>query len=549
MKFIFLFIISIQLFSDTLKLKNGTVLNGKIISEDKEKILIVLDDNGNTVSYFPLTSIEKIEIGSNTVIKEVQEKKEKVKINIFGFVKSNFSYSDNAVLSYGFESHHSPTAVKRQVMARDDSPRSLITASNSRIGISADYKNKANATFLFDFIDLNQSNALIASKPRIMMALLTYTPNQFLELFGGQTFDIFSDLIPHTFNPSGLMNEAGNVGFTRQQLGFKIKYNIIKFSSAAGMPNINFDSASPSLNSDLNSSPTIASNLTIDITQNSKLHLSAIYAEVKVRQPLIDENRDNLFLKYDLQDPNSLNKFNSTFPQSYIINGDGTSRVKSNGYSIGFSGELFKGFSLRSEVNYGNNLNSISASGLSRIQATNFKNIIQNSEIGLIETADPLLNSLKNYNRPIFLSSRELGGWISIEYKFLEKFTIGLHGSTAKILNQANLLSGDSRNLLKSQPNSNFWNIDDKYGAMRENSVRGYRFSYSPEEYVTFFIQHDYLITYYKNSDREKGIYNYINSYNITTNELSIRPIELPYIKTNAIAKSHIIYLGAIVPF
>lgn len=532
------------LIADSVKLKNGKSIRGKIISTDKSKVLIVEEGNGNNVSFYDPKEIDSIESDSNSV-----SESNDFSYKIFGLLKSEFRYSDNAVLSYGIENQISPTSVKRQVMARDSLPRGVITAANSKIGLNMSYKGKAHATFLFDLADLSQSNAIISAKPRVMIALASYTPTGRVEIFGGQTFDIFSDLIPHTYNYSGLMNESGNAGFTRQQFGVKYKLSKVQLAVAAGMPNINFNTPGPSQNSDLNSTPTLAGNIKIAATEKINIHLSAITVDLKVRQPLYDTNRDGLFLEYDIMDLNSQNKFANTFPQAYRWKGDGTTRLKSGGYSFGFDGEVMKNLAVRGEINYGQNLDSISASGLSRYQTTNYSTIVQRSELGVLEFNDPYLTQVKNYQAPIFKSIREIGGWISLDYTLNEKISLGVHGSAAKIINQKDLNSAASSNLYKSQTNTTFWNVSSILGGIRENSVKGYRLSYKPEDFVTFFFQHDYMVTLYKESKRDQGLLNHISSIDVTTGATTLRNVEFPYLKVSARAASHMIYMGIMIPF
>lgn len=536
----------LQIYADTLKLKSGVTIKGKIVQADREKVLVVEENKGNSVSYFnPDEIIETI------YDKEKTTESNELQTHLFGRIKSDFTYSDNAVLSYGVESQHSPTSVKREVMARDASSRSGISAAHTMLGYSIDYGKKINGTIMLDFVDLSQSNAIIASKPRILMALGTYKPNSKYEIFGGQTFDIFSNLIPHTYNMPGLMNEAGNAGFTRQQFGIKYKFSKFIFTTALGMPNISFGKSSPSLDSDLNKTPTLAGNIKYEVNEKINIYLSAITVDLKVRQPLIDSNRDNLYLYWDLTNVNNESKLNSTFPQSYRLGGDGVTTVKCGGYSFGLEFDAIKNLSIKSEINYGENLGSISASGLSRIQTNTYGQNLEDSNLGILTSNDPLAQSFKNSTEPVFRSAKELGGWLSFEYKITQEFAFGLHGSAAKILNPEDLNSANRNSLYKSQPETtgNYWYIDSIVGALRENSLRGYRLSYSPEPKITFFFQHDYMVTLYKDSERNRGLYNHIESININTGEIKLRPVAFSYLSSSARAEAHMIRMGIMIPF
>lgn len=547
---LFTILLTIALFNlraDTLKLKSGTLVKGKILQSDKNLILIVEENKGNSVSYFNPQEVEEtIYDKENNFVSKTTE----LQTHIFGRIKSDFTYSDNAVLSYGNESQHSPTSVKRNVMARDANSRSGISASQTMFGIKVDYGNKINGTVMIDFIDLSQSNAIISSKPRILMALGTYKPNSHFEVFGGQTFDIFSNLIPHTFNMAGLMNEAGNVGFTRQQFGIKYKFSKLTITTALGMPNINFGKAEPSLNSELNRTPTIAGNIKYELNDKLKIHFSLITVDLKVRQPLIDHSRDNQFLFWDVTNVKKEDKVNNTYPQSYVLGGDGVTTVKCGGYSLGLEFDLLKNFSAKSELNFGQNIDSISSSGLSRIQVSTDKENLDNSKLGVFTSNDPLFESLKNSTRPTFRSVKELGGWISLEYKLNEEFAIGIHGSVSKIINPEDLNSANQDNLFKSQVNTgNYWNISSIVGGIRENSVKGYRLSYSPDPKMIFFLQHDYLVTFYKDSDRNKDIQNHIESINLSTREIKLRPVAFSYLSSSARTDAQMIRIGMMFPF
>ncbi len=534
-----LFFFNYHLYGETLILKSGKTIEGKIIQKD-EKMILVVEKNSNIVTYYPVEEISSIDGKSESTSPT------EWKTQFYGQFKTDIAYADNALLSYGTESLQSPTTAKRQVMARDTNARWGITANTTNVGYKVNYGDKLKGTVYVDFIDLSQSNSIVNVKPRLMVGMGEYQPNKYFSIFAGQGFDIFSPLIPHTFNSAGLLNESGNMGFTRQQAGVKFFYKDITISIAAGNPNVNFGKPTPSLETEFNKLPVASSSIKYSIDKIS-FYISAMTVDLKVRQPLIDSNRNNLLLRYDLANSNESN----TFLPAYKLGGDGPTTVKAGGYSFGWEIPFDK-WEIKGEINYGQNISNIAASGISAIQSTNYKEILAHSNLGILTTNNPYLQQVKNYNQPIFLSIFELGGWTSIQYSITPEINLGIHGSASKVLNPEDLTSStNTSSLFKSQPESSsgFWYNNSITGGIRESSTKGYRLSYSPETKITFFWQHDLMQTFYKDADREKGLLAYIGSYDLETGVITPQSVPFSYLKSSGKAMSNSIRLGMMIRF
>ncbi|MCB1177664.1 MAG: hypothetical protein KDK36_08815, partial [Leptospiraceae bacterium] len=322
-------------------------------------------------------------------------------------------------------------------------------------------------------------------------------------------------------------------------------FSVFSLTVAAGRPQVNYGKPNPSLGNELNSTPLISSNLKM-ILGDYKFYLSGTYVDLKVRQPLIDTNRDNLYLYYDV----GTSDLSNTFLQSYRIGGDGPTKVKSGGYSFGM--EIpFKSLEFKGEMYMGQNLGNLAMSSPSNIQSTTVKEAISNSELGAYTTTDPWLNTYKNNSQPIYKPIKEVGAWGSVNYKINESYQVGIHGGAMKVLNPEDIVPASSSTYLLSQVDttSAYWNVNSKVGGVRENSTMGYRLAYLPEPNLTFFFQHDYLQTFYKNTDREKGYFSYIDSIQWETGVITLKPINYSYLKSGGKASSHMVRLGVALSF
>ncbi|MCB1176375.1 MAG: hypothetical protein KDK36_02240, partial [Leptospiraceae bacterium] len=134
--------------AETVILKSGKEVDGKVIHRDETKILIVEKGNGNTVTYYSKEEVKSIKVGDPTPTPTKTENSLPLRTKFFGTLKTDITYSDNAVLSYDIESHQSANSAKRQVMARDNSARWGIMFNQTMLGYEVEYGEKIKGKIL-----------------------------------------------------------------------------------------------------------------------------------------------------------------------------------------------------------------------------------------------------------------------------------------------------------------------------------------------------------------------------------------------------------------
>ncbi|HOZ29819.1 MAG TPA: hypothetical protein PLL66_02785 [Bacteroidales bacterium] len=148
-----------------------------------------------------------------------KEKKQKVELKPYGFLKGDAIYSTSGVNSFGGANLSAP-----QIATSNENSAMGFTAQHTRIGLkgSTGEKVKAGGVVEIDFFggpfDAN-------TKPRLRLAYASVSKGGF-ELRMGQQWDLFSPNNATTNNTNGNMWFAGNYGFRRAQLQASYKFNI-----------------------------------------------------------------------------------------------------------------------------------------------------------------------------------------------------------------------------------------------------------------------------------------------------------------------------------
>ena len=454
---------------------------------------------------------------------------------LYGFIFFYGNYADKAVMSFGKENFNGVTAVKRQVNASDSNSRWGFSPYATRIGFEHSLDKKMKGVAEIDFIDFDQSQGNVSVRPRLRQLFLSYKPADQFEIFAGQMWDIFAPLKPHTFNLIGKLFQQGDLGWQREQLGFKYSpFQSLELSLALGVTGKNTNSY-PVIDVEFNSTPTLGTQVKFTPIANMDFYASFLVTNLKYRQSGIDSTRDNTYLDYNLNTLYNVNMlpYNSA-PQSAASGGAAL------GMDLNF---LDKRLNLRTEMNYGRNTANLNSLGLSKIQSSTFKEYYSSSRYGFITSNGSFAKDLMSSNTLNFYSIEEEGGWFSVNYKITESFSSGFYVSGAKILNTEHLQAADYNSLYYSQKFGT--NLDfKKAGAIRENDTVALFLSYSPESRITFFLQGDYMKTYYKDPDRYRGLRAYIDSYDLDTNTWKFRtPIPFAQ-KSSAVAVARLLHYG-----
>ncbi|MCK5823682.1 MAG: hypothetical protein KAG95_06740, partial [Bacteroidales bacterium] len=244
------------------------------------------------------------------------EKKQKIEVKPYGFVKGDMTYASHEVYSWGNPGNNYLSAP--QFAGVSDDPALGFTAQHTRFGLKiikeGEYKisGKIEMDFYGGAFDAN-------GKPRIRQAYASIAKND-LEIRVGQQWDIFSPINAATNNTNGNMWYAGNRGFRRAQIQIRYK---LPMNSLVQLAFCEPAKESWGLGSDnLSSTPMIQGRLSTKLADKYVIGAYFAYA-----------------------------KFN---PTPAIDNTD----FSANGFGADFNLNFDKLFALKGEVNYGTNLNN-----------------------------------------------------------------------------------------------------------------------------------------------------------------------------------------------
>ncbi len=157
----------------------------------------------------------------------------------YGFIKFGYNASTRSLDSFGNNNLSAPTAAHPDLTASDSDFQSSFQAAQSRIGTWIRMQEHVKGQLEFDFIDFKLASPTTGSKPRLRIAKISYSPSENQEFIFGQDWDIFSPNKPYSFNIVGLYFQAGNLGFMRQQVQWKMTSDSSLFAVALGLPGKN----------------------------------------------------------------------------------------------------------------------------------------------------------------------------------------------------------------------------------------------------------------------------------------------------------------------
>jgi len=482
------------------------------------------------------------------------------KLAFYGFVKADYIYATDSVVSYGRENLQAANQAKRQVQRDDYQSRQNIQLQDSRLGFRSKYNNKLTGVIELDFIDFDKSSPNVNVRPRLRQAYVEWDATENFQFFAGQKWDIFSPLNPDTYNVINNLLYLGNVGWMREQFG--IAYKLIpelKASVAVGNTAVN-TAASPSL-VEKNPSPTVSGQIKWTPNKENTVYLSGITVRKKYFDP--DTEPARAAGKALFYDGNS---------DSFALTGELGKSPKINRQATGISvGSQYKPeggrFSLKWEGNWGRNLSDLNTLGIGQAQITTADHRFLFSETGILTQSRPdgLLNpanpaSLRAYNknRTEVLTIEEVGAWFSLGYLFDPKWEAVLFAGITEIVNNRDLtpaLITDAQgtrlrdfSVSQPDPSNGIW-TPNLIGRMRENGTIGYSITYFAETGLKLFFQHEYIQTFYQDAIRTRGILAHIKSLDLDTGQVTLQNVTPPYLMASAKATAHMFRFGTMYNF
>ncbi len=156
----------------------------------------------------------------------------------YGIVKPTVVVG-TGVESFGAQSHVATTAAQNPVFASPagtpDAAALSFQVAQSRFGLTAGTKTVGGKIEL-DFVQFQMASPVQAGFPRVRQAYVFYEPVEGHQLSVGQMWDTFSPLTSHTFDLVGGLFQAGNTGFMRDQIAYRMDLSRLELTAAVGMP-------------------------------------------------------------------------------------------------------------------------------------------------------------------------------------------------------------------------------------------------------------------------------------------------------------------------
>ncbi len=482
------------------------------------------------------------------------------KLGFYGFVKSDYVYSNHSVLSYGRENLVAPNQAKRHVQRDDSHARSNIQLGDTRLGFKSEYGKLLTGVIEMDFIDFDKSSPNVNVRPRLRQAYIVANLSPEWEIFAGQKWDIFSPLNPDTYNVINNLFYIGNVGWMREQIGTTYKFSKdLQFSLALGNSSVNTSAAS-TISLEKNRNPSLAAQIKWAYNSQNTFFLSAIRTDRTYSNPDIDPIvTEGKPLVYDGSEDSYI--FASQVGKSNRIRRDAM------GISLGseFKAEHGK-FTLKWEGNWGKNLSDLNVLGIGQAQVQTLDNHFLASPFGVLTDSNPsglanpnYAHSFRKYNqnRTEVVSIEEVGLWMSTIYKWNPKWELGVFWGITKISNPQDLSpafsdpkKGTLRDFSKAQgePVTGIWS-SGQLGRIRENGEFGYHLTYLFASKLKLFFQHEYIRTFYQDPERNKGMIAHIKSIDLTTGTITLQEVRPAYLYASSVANSHILRVGVMMPF
>jgi hypothetical protein len=247
---------------------------------------------------------------------------------------------------------------------------------------------------------------------------------------------------------------------------------------------------------------------------------------------------------------------------SYQIGKSNRIRRQATGVSLG-SEHKFSKIKFKWEANWGVNLANLNTLGIGSAQLVTIQDKFIASKYSVLTSSNPasLINpnyshSLNQYklNRREVVSISELGGWLSLSYPIADEWEMGGLIGGVRILNPEDLRAAFDGNRLRDFSQAQMYPQDGRWGANQlgnivENTNIGYNFTYRPTSGLRLFFQHEYMQTFYKDVEREKGFLAHIKSIDIETGTILLKDLPPAYSRSSARAFSHVARVGAMFNF
>ena len=428
-----------------------------------------------------------------------------VNVKVYGFVKGEAKYATDAVTFFGTEGVRKPNYAKRQTEADDDTSRFAFQANQSRVGVLVKAGQKATATIETDFDNTpGVDNTAVSDYLRLRQAFLTYSPTTSTVIFAGKTWDLFSPLVPKTYNITSILYGTGNVGWIRDQLGGGFSFGDVTLKAAVG--NVSKDGDfGPNKSLVHNSTPAATAQLSIN-TGAAKFYFSGIAAQVLYR----DDNLENT-ASLAGWDPNNSPNLKTPGALTSLIAPDKVRRF-AGGLAFSFEAKVDDSVQISGEAVRGTNLGDLYALGVSKMTAKTAAARLGDTVYGAVTSANmTALNSMLYWTD--YQSTHELSGWINMGLTPSTLVIINLFAGVTRITNPENLASASGDLTVSGGAKSP--------GDVEESHLYGFNFGFKLSENVLLYFEFNYLRTIYHESERTKGdIANF--TYNHDTGTVSV---------------------------
>ena len=198
----------------------------------------------------------------------------------YGFIIPTIVGASAGVDSFSQNNASAFTSAAHPLLATSPDQGALtFQVAQSRFGIVVGASPKVRGRLELDFIDFTKSSPMMTAVPRLRRATVEYTLNETDLLTLGQEYDLFSYLVPHTYNFVGHYYQAGDSGFMRQQLIWLRNTGSTEYGAALGLQTSN---ATPSMNNlELSLRPTLALRWA-SLGAQSKWGISSIATQILV---------------------------------------------------------------------------------------------------------------------------------------------------------------------------------------------------------------------------------------------------------------------------
>lgn len=508
-------------------------------------------------------------------LRPLVETEDKWNLFFYGFVKADYVYSDAAALSYGQENLNAPNQAKRVVQRDDMQARSNIQLNDTRLGFKSKFGEDIIGVIELDFINFAQSSPNVNTRPRLRQAYVQWDFTPQWQFFMGQKWDIYSPLNMDTYNTINAGFYLGNHGWMREQVGLAYKIDSdTTLTVALGNSGINAD-APPSQRLELSRSPSVAFQLKYKATNQDTFYLSGITANKLYRDPelMADPNRalyyDGFagtdfpgtpippFMPCNRTGQMATGQCSPSSPISPEIGKSTKVRRAASGLSLGHEHVAGPGgkFRFKWEANYGQNIGDTFALGISNANVAPTSRFINESALGVLRGTN--VTAIRNYVNPQVQvrSIREMSGYVSGAYKFDPKWEFGAFIGATKILNPDDLPASNVANIrsLEIVDPAAGWGAPGSpgngMGAVREASTFGSNLTFFAYTGLRLFVQHEYIVNFYKDAERNRGILNHIDNINVDTGVVTLRNVGWSHERSSARADVNIYRFGAIYTF